>query len=73
MHAHTQVICDADGLEYLEDLNLSRCNYLYDDGLGYLLLVEKSLKLLDLSYCRSLTEKALTNHLCQLRCIVKSV
>ena len=55
------------GLKHLERLSVSHCHYLYDDGLAYLSCVKKSLKFLDLSYCSSLSSKALVNSLSTLK------
>ena len=61
------VLLYVGGLEHLEHLTLSHCHYLYDDGLAYLSCVERSLRTLDLSYCSSLTNKALVNSLSTLK------
>ncbi|XP_064382429.1 ATP synthase subunit s, mitochondrial-like isoform X3 [Halichondria panicea] len=55
----------SNGLEHLEGLaclrvlKLSRCKYLYDDGLVHLSQVEDTLRELDLSHCPGITHKAL--------------
>lgn len=52
-------ILTADGLDALRVLKMSKCKYLYDDGLVYLEHVKNTLKELDLSHCTGITDKGL--------------
>ncbi len=61
----TGLAVTSNGLEHLEGLivlqllSLSKCRYLFDDGLAHLHHVSNTLLKLDLSYCSGLTHKGL--------------
>ncbi len=59
--AHLGSLPHSGGLECLQVLRLSGCNYLSDPGLAHLASVKDSLSELDLSNCGGITHAGLPN------------